>query len=109
MILMWLLFSIFSNIDINKFKYLGMVIFYLIVSGVILLVTSVFLSINQLFNYSIPVDNTVAVIIFFSAISIIIIVIPYVDKLYYSRFNLFTTGENQTKKSYFNEIKEEGD
>lgn len=100
MILTWLLFSIFSNNDNNKFQYLGMVIFYLVVSGSVVLISSIYLVINSLLDYSLPVNNIVAVVIFIATILLILKIYSYISKLYYNRFKLLTSEIEIIKKPY---------
>jgi len=88
MMLTWLLFSIFSADENDKFNYLRMVLFYVIVSGAVALVSIIYFFINSLVNFKISMNNTIAVLILISTVIIILICNKYLQKKYDERFCL---------------------
>ena len=88
MILIWLLFSIFSADENDKFHYLGLVLFYILVSGAVVLVSFIYFFINSLVNFEISMNNTIAVLILLSTVIVTFICNKYLQKKYNERFYL---------------------
>ena len=99
LMLIWLLLSILSSNEKDKIHFFRSVLFYLNVSIAATLVTVVFYAINYLLNFTITFNNTIAVLLLFSALLIIISLNRYFEKKYNERFNLLS-GEHTKKELY---------
>ena len=97
MMLYWLFFSIFSGDVEAKFRNFGMLLFYLVLSGSIVLVMLIFFSINSMFSLAITTNNTIVVVMLSSAMLLTIFLDKFVEKKYYERFK-FLSGKDKEKR-----------
>lgn len=96
-ILYWLFLSIFSGDVEVKLRNFGMLLFYLILSGSIVLVTLVFFIINSMFNLTITINNTIVVVMLPSTMLLTILLDKSVEKKYYERFKILS-GKDKKKR-----------
>jgi hypothetical protein len=96
----WLICSIFSGDYETKFRYFNMTLLLLSLSGAIAFVTLIFSSINSMLNYSIVINNTIAVAILISVILIAIFLDRYLEYKVNERFYLILNERKKTKKPY---------
>ena len=96
----WLICSIFSGDYKSKFLYFDMTLFFLSVSGAITLVSLIFLGINLMFDYSIGVNHTIAVILLISAILITLILNRHLKRIVDERFDILLKEIKKQKKLY---------